>query len=190
MAPPVPHARADDDSGGAAAASAWLCVAILSVFPETDDEDLELDRWRTISIFISAFLAEPALSVFNGCDMLDVEVFARCLIAGLPSEVWLYYLDCMQNVVFVWQVLLLVSDQLHASPLLSRAVGELLLFACRTDAKGLALWEAKAGNDAKQFRDDWADTSVEKVDAWLASQGIRDAATHVFAVGQSAVRVE
>ena len=139
LAPPVPHARADDDGGGAAAASDWLCVAILSVLPETDDEDLELDRWRTVRIFISAFLAAPALNVFNGCDMLDVEVFAMCLIAGLPSEVWLDYLYCMQNVVFLWQFLLLVSDQMDASPWLCRAEGKLLLFACRTDAKGLAL---------------------------------------------------
>jgi len=145
--------------------------------------------WRTVRIFISAFLAEPALNVFNGCDMLDVEVSARCLIAGLPSEVWLDYLDCMQNVVFVWQFLLLVSDQMDASPLLCRAEGELLLFACRTDAKGLALWEAKAGNDAKEIRNEWADGSDERVDAWLASRGIRDAETNVVALGQSAARV-
>jgi len=182
---------ADPGSNGnvETATSGTVCAAITSVFPETDDDDLARDRWRKVRVFVSAMLAEPALNVFNGCNMLDVEVFARSLIAGVPSETWLDYIDCIQSVVFVWQFLLLVSEQMDASPALSRAVGELLFFACHTDAQALALWESKAGPDAKQFRDQWADASVEKHDAWLASQGVRDAETHVFSAGPSAARV-
>jgi len=155
----------------------------------TDDADLELDRWRKVRVFVSAFLAVPALNLFNGCDMLDVEVLARALIAGVPSAFWLDYIDCIQGVVFVWQFLLLMSEHMDSSPTLSRAVGELLLFACRTDAQALAIWEAKAGVDAKAIGDEWADASTEKHEAWLLSKGVRDAETPVVAVGPSPARV-
>lgn len=105
------------------------------MFPPTDYADLELNRWRNVRVFVSASLAEPSLNVFNGCDMLDVEVLARDLMAGVPSELWLDYMDCIQGVVFVWQFLLLTSENMDSSPALSRAAGELLLFACRTDAQ-------------------------------------------------------
>jgi len=97
--------------------------------------------------------------------------------------------DCIQGVVFVWQFFLLMSDHMDASPALSRAVGELLFFACRTDTRALVLWEAKAVEDAQAFKDEWVGTSIEKHEAWLVSRGVRDAATHVVAVGPSTVRV-
>jgi len=165
MAEPVPLDGTGGDDGAAPASSGFTFSTIASVFPPTDDADLQLDRWRKVRVFVSAFLAEPALNVFNGCDMLDVEVLARALIAGVPSEFWLDYLDCVQGVVFVWQFLLLMSDQMDASPALSRAVGELLFFACHTDAQALVLWEAKAGEDAKAFKQEWAEASVEKHEA-------------------------
>jgi len=188
MVDPVPVDDVGGDGGGAPASSGLFLTTVASVFPPTDDADLQLDRWRKVRVFVSAFLAEPALNVFNGCNMLDVEVLARALIAGVPSEFWLHYMDCIQGVVFVWQFLLLMSDQMDASPALSRAVGELLFFACHTDARALVLWEAKAGEDAKAFKEEWADTSVEKYEAWLVSQGVRDADTHVVALGQSTAR--
>ena len=189
MEDPFPLDAMGGDGDAAPASSGFTCATVASVFPPTDDADLELDRWRKVRVFVSAFLAEPALNVFNGCDMLDVEVLARALIAGVPSELWLDFMDCIQGVVFVWQFLLLTSDHMDASPALSRAVGELLLFACRTDAQALVLWEAKAGVDAKAFKNEWAEASVEKHAAWLESQGVRDAETHVVAVGQSIARV-
>jgi len=189
MAEAVPLDAVVGNGGAAPASSNFIFATVVSVFAPTDDADLELDRWRKVRVFVSAFLAEPALNMFNGCDMLDVEVLARALIAGVPSEVWLDYLDCVQGVVFVWQFLLLMSDHMDASPALSRAVGELLFFACRTDTQALVLWEAKAGEDAKKFKDLWADASVEKHEAWLLSQGVRDAETHVVAIGPSAARV-
>jgi len=189
MAEPVPLDGTGGDGGAAPASSGFTFSTIASVFPPTDDSDLQLDRWRKVRVFVSAFLAEPALNVFNGCDMLDVEVLARALIAGVPREFWLDYLDCVQGVVFVWQFLLLMSDQMDASPALSRAVGELLFFACHTDAQALVLCEAKAGEDAKAFKQEWAEASVEKHEAWLMSQGVRDADTHVVAVGPSTVRI-
>jgi len=189
MAEPVPLDGTGGDDGAAPASSGFTFSTIASVFPPTDDADLQLDRWRKARVFVSAFLAEPALNVVNGCDMLDVEVLARALIAGVPSEFWLDYLDCVQGVVFVWQFLLLMSDQMDASPALSRAVGELLFFACHTDAQGLVLLEAKAGEDAKAFKQEWAEASVERHEAWLMSQGVRDTDMHVVAVGPSTVRI-
>jgi len=165
MADPVALDAAGGDGGAARASSDFIFATVASVFPPTDDADLELDRWRKVRVFVSAFLAEPVLNMFSGCDMLDVEVLARALIAGVRSEFWLDYLDCVQGVVFVWQFLLLISDQMDASPALSRSVGELLFFACRTDAQALVLWESRAGEDAKKFKDEWADASVEKHEA-------------------------
>jgi len=110
-----------------------ILTTIASVFSPTDDADLELDRWRKVRVFVAAFLEEPALNAFNGCDMLDVEVLARALIAGVASEFWLHYVDCIQGVVLMWQFLLLMSDHMDASPALSRAVGALLFLpAVRT----------------------------------------------------------
>jgi len=154
MAEPVALNAAGGDGGTVPASSEFIFSTVASVFPPTDDADLELDLWRKVRVFVSAFWAEPVLNMFNGCDMIDVEVLARALIAGVPSELWLDYLDCVQGVVFVWQFLLLISDQMDASPALSRSVGELLFFACRTDAQALVLWESKAGEDAKKFKDE------------------------------------
>jgi len=78
---------------------------------------------------------------------------------------------------------------MDASPALSPAVGEPLLFACHTDAQALIIWEAKAGADAKAFKAKWSEASVEKHAAWLARKGVRDAETHVVAVGPSIARV-
>lgn len=89
----------------------------------------------------------------------------------------------------MWQFLLLLSDHMDASPALSPAVGEPLLFACHTDAQALIIWEAKAGADAKAFKAKWSEASVEKHAAWLARKGVRDAETHVVAVGPSIARV-
>jgi len=41
------------------------------------------------------------------------------------------------------------------------------------------------GEDAQAFRDKWAETSIEKHEAWLVSRGVRDAATHVVVVRPS-----
>jgi len=173
----------------APASSGSLCATVASVIPPTDDADLELDRWRKVLVFVSASLAEPALNVFNGCDMLNVEVLARAIIAGEPSELWLDNMSCIQGGVFVWQFMLLTSDHMDASPALCRAVGELLLFASRTDAQALVLKEVKAGKDAKAFREEWEEASVDKHAAWLKSQGVRVEETHVVAVRQSIARV-
>jgi len=189
MVNPFPVDAVGGYGDAAPASSGIVCATVASVIFPTDDADLELDRWRKVLVFVSASLAEPALNVFNGCDMLDVEVLPRALIAGVPSELWLDYMDCIQGVVFVLQFMLLTSDHMDASLALSLAVGELLLFACRTDAEALVLWEAKAGEDAKAFGEEWAEASVEKRAAWLKSQGVRDEETHVVAVGQSIARV-
>jgi len=86
MVDPVPIDDVGGNGGGAPASSSVVLTTIASVFPPTDDADLELDRWRKVRVFVAEFLAEPALNVFNGCDMLDVEVLARALIAGVASE--------------------------------------------------------------------------------------------------------
>ena len=135
MVDPVPLDSVGGNVGAAPASSGFTLAAVLSVFPPNDDADLELDRRRKVRVFVSAFLAVPALNLFNVCDMLDVEVLARALIAGVPSAFWLDYMDFIQGVVFVWQFLLLMSEHMDSSPTLSRAVGALLLSACRTDAQ-------------------------------------------------------
>ena len=59
----------------------------------------------------------------------------------------------MKRVVFIWQFLLLVETKMDQLPLLSRAVGELLLFALGTDAEAFKIWSEKAPADARAYRD-------------------------------------
>ena len=111
---PLPIYAGGVDADAAPASSGLVFATVASVFPSTGDADLQLDRSRKVRVFVAAFLAEPAPNVFNGCDMVDVEVLARALIAGVPSAFWLDYMDCIQGVVFVWQFLLLLSDHMDA----------------------------------------------------------------------------
>lgn len=176
----LPHAsvvedesRADDDVG------AVLCVALQEVFPQTENEDVAKSRWRKIRLFLSAVLAEPALNVFLGCDLVGVEVLARALIAGHPSSVWLELTDCVQRVIFVWQFLVLVRGLLDESPVVAQAEGELILFALGTTRKALLKWEVSAQEDAKAYRAQWQITCPEQYKQWLQSVGVADAATSV-----------
>ena len=95
MVDPLPLYAGGGDADAAPASSGFIFTTIASVFPPTGDADLQLNRSRKVRVFVSAFLAEPALNVFNGCDMVDVEVLARALIAGVPSAFWLDYMDCI-----------------------------------------------------------------------------------------------
>jgi len=133
----VPIDGVGGNGGGAPASRNVNLTTIASVSPATDDADMELDRCRNVRVFVSAFLAGPELNDFNGCHMLDVQILPRALIAGMASEVWLQYVDCIHGVLSVWQFFLLLRDHMDASQSLRRAVGELLSFSGRTDARAL-----------------------------------------------------
>lgn len=155
-------------------------------FTPSNNPDVTADRWRKVRLFLSAFLAEPALNVFGGCDLVEVQLLGHALANGVPSAQWMGMAPCLKNVVFVWQFLLLVRARLDATPSLAQAVGELILFAASREAAATEVWETKASDDAKAYREQWEDTSPEQYQAWLASIGIHPPVPHV--VGDAAVQ--
>lgn len=135
--------------------AARVNVALAGTIPVTTDENLIKERWRRVRLFLSAFLAEPALNDSSGCDHDAVEIFARLLIAGRPSREWIHETSCIEQVVFVWQFLVLMREGMDHSLDLTRSLGELLLFALGINYGALAEWESKADGDAKRYREEW-----------------------------------
>ena len=166
-----------------------MCVALVSTFPPTRNERVEKDRWRKVRLFVSALLAEPAFNVFAGCSTADVQQLAIRIIDGEPSAVWIHHLGSIEQVVFIWEFLLLVRHAMDQSRDLARAVGELLLFSVGTTAEALSKWEAAAGDDAKAYRDHWTDTNPEKYQEWLRSQGVPPPETDLSCGDESFDRV-
>jgi len=92
-----------------------LCLCE-DIFPETDDEDVDKDGWMTLRTFVAAMLAEPVLKIVGGCDLIDVEVLARSLIAREPSTEWIQLAPCVTPAVFLWQFLFLSASTWMRSP--------------------------------------------------------------------------
>lgn len=159
---------------------ARVCVALAGMFPVTTDENVTKERWRKVRLFLSAFLAEPAINFFSGCHHDAVEIFARLLLAGRPSSKWIHETSCIEQVVFVWQFLVLMCRGMDQNLILARAVGELLLFALGTNKAALAEWESKADGDAQRYREDWEVGGVDKYRDRLRASGIADTTTQVM----------
>lgn len=154
--------------GGAAAPAAaqgggaLLWVALIDAFPPTTNVRVQKDRWRKVPLFVSALLAEPAFNVFAGCDANRVKELALVIMEGEPSAQWRRLFDRIQPVVVISELLLLAFRAMDSSMDLARAVVELFFFSDGTVAEALFKWEATAGEDAKNFRDFWHQTSPEK----------------------------
>ena len=149
-----------------------MCVTLVSAFPHTRTERVEKDRWRKVRLFVSALLAEPAFNVFAGCNTANDKQLAISIIDGEPSAVWIHLLGRNKQVVFIWELLLIVRHAMDQSRDSSRAVRAVLLFSVGTTAEALSKWKTAAGDDAKAYRDYWEDTSPEKYQELLRSQGV------------------
>lgn len=169
---------------------AGLLCETTRFFEPSDDEDVDKDRWRKVRVFISAMLGEPALNVFGGCDLVEVEVLARAIIAGLPSSQWAGLMKCIERVVYVWEFLLLVRRRMDESPSLRQSVGELMLFCVGLGDKSLALWESKASTDAQEYRAKWENSTPAHYKAWLEELGITPARCHVWSTELSRARLQ
>ena len=166
-----------------------VCICT-DFFPETDDPDVNKDRWMTVRTFIAAMLAEPVLNVFGGCDLINVEVLARALINAVPSAAWIKLAPAVTPVVFVWQFLLLVRNAMDESPSLCQAIGELIFFCVAAEEETMPRWEAKAGRAAKEYRNMWEEGDADKHKAWLLTRGVEPAVSHVVAGDHSKARVQ
>lgn len=151
-----PMPDAPPEPAAAQAADELLCVCT-DFFPETDDEDIDKDRWMTVRTFIAAMLFEPVLNIFAACSAIDVGVLARTLIARTRSAEWVELAPCVTPVVFVRHFLSLVRHAMVEQPDLCQAVGELMLFCVLTEEETMARWVAKAKPAAKEYRYKWAD---------------------------------
>jgi len=182
--------EADGDTAAAASIRAALvCVAIVDAFPSRANERVDKDRWRKVRLFLSALLAKPAFNIFAGCALVCVAELAHNLIKGAPSSTWIYNIDCIQQVVFIWEFLMLMRFTMDRSRDLSRAIRELLLFFINSIEVALSKWEAAAGDDAKAYRDQWQETSPEKYQDWLMARGVSPPLPDMALVDKSVGRV-
>jgi len=141
-----------------------------------------------VRTFVAAMLAEPVLNIFGACDAIDVEVLARALIARKQSSEWIKFAPCVTPVVIVWRFLLLVLFTMDAQPDLCQAVGELMLFCILAEEETMSRWFAKAKPAAKEYRDKWEDGDADAYEAWLLSNGVQPAISHVVARAPSKAR--
>lgn len=171
--------------GGQNARVRFECVPS-DFFPPSENVHVHADRWRKVRLFFSAILSEPALNVFGGCDLVEVQLLGHALANGVPSAEWLGMASCVRNVIFVWQFLLLVRRRLDQSTSLAKAVGELIIFCAGRGAAATDVWESKATAEAKEYREMWQETSAEQYAAWLLSRGVQPAVNRI--VGDEAVQ--
>lgn len=78
----------------------YICQSLADGIGNVDDLDFLQDQLREIRRFISASLAEPALSVISGLDLGLVQQLALFLVGEQPSAVSDVLLNHMQGVVF------------------------------------------------------------------------------------------
>ena len=185
-APAAAHVAAPE-AAAADAADEVPCVCT-DFFPETDDEDVDKDRWMKVRTFVAAMLAEPVLNIFGACDAIDVEVLARALIARKQSSECIKLAPCVTSVFFVWWFLLLVRFTMDAQPDLFQAVGELMLFCILAEEETMSRWLAKARPASNEYRDKWEDGAADAYEAWLLSNGVQPAISHFVARAPSKAR--
>jgi len=161
-------------SAGASPALKSCHSATAAFGPEGLSTAMIRHRWGNVRTFFRTFLAEPVIGVFGGCDRRGLKRLGRSLVRGDKQFVWLGLLDCVQGINVLLPFLLQVGDDLDLDPLMSRAVGELVLFALETDVHVEKLWMLKATADSKEYQELWQNTSSGKVLAWRAKYGTAD----------------
>ncbi|OSX69684.1 hypothetical protein BU14_1277s0001 [Porphyra umbilicalis] len=131
---------------------------------------VELERWRVVRRFLLTFLGHPVVGAFAGMPRMRIRRLAKKLAAGAPLAEWKPYAKAVEAVGIVWPFLQLVGTATEVDPVMSRAVGELLLFTCGVDAYWETLWRDSASAGATAFEEQWRKTSAAKYASWAATR--------------------
>jgi len=132
----------------------------------------ERERWRVVRRFLLTFLGHPLIGAFVGLPRKRIKRLAKKLALGVPVDDWKQHSTAVESVGIVWPFLRLVGMSDGVDPLMTRAIGEVLLFACDVDAYWETLWrtQAQAVPGAVAFQQQWCDTSPAKYAAWAATR--------------------
>jgi len=173
-APPIPGG-----GGGAAAPAAGQLGALFCVSRQVDGavgEGLSVtetrERWRVVRRFLLTFLGHPVIGAFVGLPRKRIKRLAKKLALGVPVDGWKPYATAVESVGIVWPFLRLIGMSDGVDPLMTRAIGEVLLFTCDVDAHWETLWrtQVQAVPGAAAFQEQWLRTSPEKYSEWAATR--------------------
>ena len=162
-----------DDANGAVQSTAGF--RFCKVIPEAIGGDdvlpiVRRERWCILFDFFSTFVAEPVIGIFSGCNVDELTELSQALIDGKKQEQWNENTTGIQSLHVVWPALDLLADSMDDDVELSRAMGELILFAVHTDLHMEALWRCRMNAEALRFEADWTDTDAAKFKEWQLRQ--------------------
>lgn len=153
-----------------AASAVFFSRQVTGAFHGQGNEGRPADNWRSVRQFLTTFVAEPVLGVFAGLRVDRIELLAKQLVLGKPVSVWRPFAKAVESVGMVWPFLRLIGSADDVDPLMTRAIGELLLFSCSVDKTWETLWRQQAPDPSTAFETQWKVTSIEKYRAWRSTR--------------------
>ena len=175
-APIVPAVAAAADGGAPEAAAPPLVGTFPVAMPMAKAVGVELpaiemrERWRTVRRFLSTFLGQPVLGAFAGLDRPRIRMLAVTMLRAQRVEDWRRFAVAVESVGIVWPFLRLVGMGPDTEPLITRAIAELLLYACDVDDLWESEWRRRAPPASLEFEREWRDTSVANLEAHAAAR--------------------
>ena len=109
------------------------------------------ERWRTVRRFLSTFLGQLVLGAFGCLDRVRVRALAVKMVRAQQVEDWRRFAFVVESVGIVWPFLRLVRMGAHTEPLMTRAIAELLIYACDVDALWESEWRRRAPHASTEF---------------------------------------
>ena len=126
----------------------------------------ERERWRIVRRFLLTFLGHPVIGAFTGLPRKKIKRLAAKMALGAPVHEWKLQTTAVESVGIVWPFLRPVGMSDEIDPLMTRAIGEVLLFACLVDGYWETHWRSQASPASLAFEENWRDTSAAKYAAW------------------------
>ena len=128
------------------------------------------ERWRTVRRFLSTFLGQPVLGAFAGLERVRIRALAVKMVRAQEVEDWRRFSVAVESVGIVWPFLRLVCMGADTEPQMTRAIAELLIYACDVDALWESEWRRRAPPASTEFESQWREASPAKLAAHVASR--------------------
>ena len=158
--------RADASPGNAFHVAVPMAEAVGTGLPAIEMRE----RWRTVRRFVSTFLGKPVLGAFSGVDRQRIRALAINMVRAQQVEEWRRFAVAVESVGIVWLFLRLAGMGVDTDLLMTRAIAELMLYACDVDDIWESEWRRRAPPASMDFEREWRDTSATKLTARTAAQ--------------------
>lgn len=162
--PPLPDAGLATPPAGAVAVLQGVCVAVAGSVGAVDYNLVIRDRWSMVKTLLHTFLAEPVIGAFAGIKRDKIRRLAARMMQSTGNNTWRRRAAAVESVGILWPMLRLQFNEI-ASPLMVRAVDELIMETCGKDANWETLWRRRASPAALDYKRMWKTTSVDQVAA-------------------------